>query len=181
MKIFKKKSPTKLIIASIVGVLLISAILYFTVGKAYFEQSNSNSSTTNNTQSDDTPDSSAGDNDPTPVPGVTDNSTKTDTDEGTNPDQPSLVITSSNQNGSVFQVRVLINTVVSSGSCKITFTRENFASVEKTADIQAGPSTTTCKGFDIPLSELAVGSWTMKVTYIHNDYSAQSTKTIEIE
>ncbi len=85
---------------------------------------------------------------------------------GTNGSKPTVgvAITAANQNGSIFQVRTLIQTIDSSGVCTLTLTRTGATTYTQTQGVQALPSTSTCKGFDIPTAGLA-GSWTLTVTF----------------
>lgn len=101
-------------------------------------------------------------------------------DSNSTPTNVTITITASSQNDSVFQTRALINIVTNTGTCTATFTRDGYTTVEKSVDVQAGPSSTTCKGFDVPLDELASGEWNMKITFVNDAYAANTSKTIEI-
>lgn len=71
----------------------------------------------------------------------------------------SVTITALSQNGGVVQIRGLIDVVSSVGTCTLTLAKGSDV-VTKEAGVQALPSESTCKGFDVPTSELSVGLWT---------------------
>jgi hypothetical protein len=74
-------------------------------------------------------------------------------------------ITAVSQNGPTLQVRVLLSSVVSDGTCTLTLTKSGQSTVTKTADTQALAKTSTCRGFDIPVSELSSGTWSLSINY----------------
>lgn len=90
-------------------------------------------------------------------------------------------ISAANQNGSVLQVRTIIDAVSSSGSCSIKLTSPSGKIVEKTASIQALSSSSTCQGFDIPTSELSVATWKLTVTATIGDKSGTVSQNIDIK
>lgn len=92
-----------------------------------------------------------------------------------------ISITVANQNGDLLQVRTLIETVTTTGQCTLTATRSGSAPVTKTADIQPMASTSTCKGFDVPISELSTGTWTLTVVYKNQSITGSATKTVTIK
>jgi len=70
----------------------------------------------------------------------------------------SVTFTAVNQNGTLLSVRGLIDTVTNNGTCTLTFTKDTNV-ISKKSDIQALANSSTCKGFDIPTSELSSGKW----------------------
>lgn len=88
-----------------------------------------------------------------------------------------LTITVANQNGSTLQVRILIGTVENTGQCTLILTKSGQQTITKTAGIQALASTSTCQGFDIPTSELSVGTWQLSVSYDSTSLTGTSDKT----
>lgn len=76
-----------------------------------------------------------------------------------------LTITSANQNGSDLQIGVLISAVENTGVCTLTLTSAGETTVTKTANTQALASTSTCQGFDVPVSELSAGTWHILIDY----------------
>jgi hypothetical protein len=91
-----------------------------------------------------------------------------------------VTITASAQSDGVFQLRTLVSAVVNTGTCTATFTKGQ-QTVTKQAGVQSLPSTSTCKGFDIPVSELSPGQWDIIVTYENDTLSGQATKTVTIQ
>lgn len=74
-------------------------------------------------------------------------------------------ITAVNQNSSILQIRTLIGIIDSTGTCTLTMTSEGQSTITKTANTQPLASTSTCQGFDIPMSELSVGTWHIVIDY----------------
>lgn len=67
--------------------------------------------------------------------------------------------------GSNLVLRTTINQTISSGTCSLALTNQNTsASITRTANIAANPSSASCEGFNIPLSELSSGTWNIEVT-----------------
>lgn len=57
-------------------------------------------------------------------------------------------------------IRATINQSISAGTCSLTLTRNtDKKQVLKSAEIVQNPSSATCKGFDVPVSELGSGKW----------------------
>lgn len=90
-------------------------------------------------------------------------------------------ITAANQNGSVVQVRAFISAVENSGTCTLTMTKSGSNSVKRTADIQPSASISTCKGFDVPTSELSTGTWHIKIAYDSTSLTGSTEKDITIQ
>ncbi len=59
-------------------------------------------------------------------------------------------------------IRVTIDQALNSGTCELTLSRGN-ASITKTSNIVANPSSSTCNGFDVSTSELNSGTWTILI------------------
>lgn len=90
-----------------------------------------------------------------------------------------VTIASVNQNDGVLQIRTLISAVTSTGSCTLTLVKEG-VTITRTAQIQALPSSATCKGFDIALSELSVGPWQATLVYENDELTGTATKEIKV-
>lgn len=84
-------------------------------------------------------------------------------------------ISATNKTDSLLQIRVVIDTLVSSGTCTIVL--KNNTSVQRMVDTTPLASTSTCKGFDIPLSDLSAGQWTYTVTVKDSQESRTGTAT----
>lgn len=99
----------------------------------------------------------------------------------TNPTgQLGVTITAANQNGSVINIRTLINEIVSSGTCTLTL-QKGSQIVRKIASVQALANSSTCQGFDIPTSELSGGAWQLTVAVSAGGKSGSATQTITIQ
>ncbi len=109
--------------------------------------------------------------DPSPAP--------TPSTTGSSKPQVGMDITAANidSTAGVLRVRTLIQTVTSSGTCTLTASGPNGKTYTASAGVQAGPSTSTCKGFDIPISSLSSGNWSIQVSF-END-SLQATASTE--
>lgn len=75
----------------------------------------------------------------------------------------SVRFTAINQVDGQLQVRTLIDSVVSgAGLCTLTLVKDGVM-ITKQSDVQAGPSTSTCKGFTVAVGELSPGAWKLAV------------------
>jgi hypothetical protein len=92
-----------------------------------------------------------------------------------------MVITAANQNGSTLQIRSLISAVVNTGACTLSLTKAGQPTITKSASTQALSSTSTCQGFDVPTSELSVGTWHILIEYNSDTLIGSATKDIVIE
>lgn len=91
-----------------------------------------------------------------------------------------LTITSAQINGSELTIRTLISDVTQTGNCSLAMNSTSGGQYNASAGVQAGASASTCKGFDVPLSELGSGVWSIKVTYTHNGVSSSATEEVVI-
>lgn len=112
------------------------------------------------------------------------NETKKQTTENegqptTPPDTLNVTLTATNKNGELFQVRSLISKLSSGGTCELKMTKDS-AVITKTASVQALASSSTCQGFDVPISELSSGTWKLILTVTIDGISGQATKDVEI-
>lgn len=168
MKIKNEKSTAvKKIFISIliVFILLVGGGYVYAISNNLFQESNSLPESTQY----ETP------NDPIPdrlVP--SDNTNKDKLGEPDAPEQDvAISITAANINESTLQVRGLIRSVVSEGSCILEI-RGGPEVKEFTAAVQPGPSSSTCQGFNIDASELGSGTRTLVLKYVNGSTSSQS-------
>lgn len=70
--------------------------------------------------------------------------------------------------GNNLVIRVTIDQAIGSGACTLSLTNSSGAKVTKSADISANPSSSTCQGFDIPISELGSGTWKIVIDLTDN-------------
>lgn len=102
-------------------------------------------------------------------------------DESTDTSESATInITAKNQNGSLFQIRAMIDVIETGGTCTLTLSKGNSV-VTRQVQTQALAQATTCQGFDIPVSELSAGTWDTKISYEHTGVTAEVTDTIEVK
>ncbi len=67
-------------------------------------------------------------------------------------------------------LRVTIDQQLSSGVCNLTLTSlSNNKIVTKKANVIANPSSSSCAGFDVPVSELSSGDWQVEIKISSSD------------
>jgi uncharacterized protein YxeA len=76
-------------------------------------------------------------------------------------------------------IRTTINQILDSGTCDLTLTNGT-KTVIKTSDIAQNPSSSTCKGFDVPAAELGSGDWKMSIKISSGDRNGTLTGTASI-
>ncbi|MGY4893764.1 MAG: hypothetical protein ACO1N2_03685 [Candidatus Saccharimonadota bacterium] len=92
------------------------------------------------------------------------------TDSASSSDDPSskqvvgVSITSKYQSSTTLQIRTIIDSLTTEGTCSLKLTKGS-DQVTKSSGVQAGPSSSTCAGFDIPLSELSRGNWDIEIKF----------------
>lgn len=96
-------------------------------------------------------------------------------------DNPSITITSTNQNGSLMQIRSMISSITETGSCTLILTNQEGSKVTKESNVQAYPSYSTCKGFDVPITELNPGKWSILLTYVSATAEAKTNGNLEVK
>lgn len=89
-------------------------------------------------------------------------------------------ITAANQNGGTLQIRSLIESIISDGTCTLTLSREG-KKISKTSNIQSMSSSSTCQGFDIPVSDLSTGTWNISLDIATEGKSGVVTRTVDIQ
>lgn len=102
-----------------------------------------------------------------------------DSSEGGDASDIAISITSAEQQEGQLQIRTLIHSI-QSGSCALTLSSGG-QTITRSADTHNMASSSTCMGFDIPLSTLTSGEWNITVEYQGQDASGSATQTIRIE
>ncbi len=74
----------------------------------------------------------------------------------------SLNITANNTDSNI-QVRATIASSIQDGTCTITLTKGSSTVTKPSVGIQPLSGYSTCKGWDIPLSELSSGTWNIEI------------------
>lgn len=84
------------------------------------------------------------------------------------------------QPGPTVYIRAIIDSVLSSGTCTLSMTGPNSKTYSATAPIQAMASSSTCQGFNVPMTNLTSGSWkiTVSIASGSNTGSATTEKTL---
>ncbi len=90
-------------------------------------------------------------------------------------------ITATNQTDTTLQIRTLIQTVTNSGTCSLSMKSTQGATYTASVGVQAQSSTTTCKGFDIPLTYLTSDTWTISITFSSNSLIASTSGEVTIK
>lgn len=91
-----------------------------------------------------------------------------------------LDITAANKSSDTLLIRTLIQTITSSGTCSLTMSGPGGASYTATAGVQANASTSTCQGFNVPLSSLSEGKWKITIDFKDGDLAATASKEVTI-
>ncbi len=85
--------------------------------------------------------------------------------EGEDPNQLEIItgsITTARVSGDNFIIRLSLDQFLSSGTCELTM-QSDASSYQATAQIVTSAATSTCEGFDIPLSNLSSGKWAYSI------------------
>ncbi|MDN5275357.1 MAG: hypothetical protein JWN33_6 [Candidatus Saccharibacteria bacterium] len=90
-------------------------------------------------------------------------------------------ITSVNESDTMLEIRTVIYSIQKDGTCTLSLTKQGTNTITLTVGAQSLPSSTTCKGFDIPLSELESGTWEAMVVYENDAVRGEAKKAITIK
>lgn len=74
-------------------------------------------------------------------------------------------ISSSGQNSSTYAIRTIIDTLDDNGTCVLTMKKAGQTDYTQTVGTQILSSYSVCKGFDIPVNNLATGDWQATIKY----------------
>jgi hypothetical protein len=98
----------------------------------------------------------------------------------TNTPSTTVQLSANGQNGSTYQLRYIINSVVSNATCNLTLTLGS-QTITETSSVQALAQSSTCEGFDIPMNKLSSGSWTAVMVVSGDNVNASVTDTVQVE
>lgn len=101
--------------------------------------------------------------------------------EGSDKMSVGMEISAMNQTDSTMQIRAFIQTVTSTGTCVLAMKNTQGLTYTARVDVQALSSSTTCKGFDIPLDQLTKGNWTVNLNFSNDTLIASSSKEITVK
>lgn len=104
-----------------------------------------------------------------------------DTTTGSNKRNIQVTITAADQNESILQIRTMISAVENTGICTLTLTNAERPSIIKTSNIQSLASSSTCQGFDIPTSELLIGTWNILISFSNDTLTGSATTNVVIK
>lgn len=102
--------------------------------------------------------------------------------EGESPDDSQSLTGSINYKNIVADeliLRVTIDQSLSSGSCQLRLTNAG-KTLTKTALVIPNPSSSSCQGFNVPVSELGSGAWQIEITVSSGDRSGTIVSSITI-
>jgi hypothetical protein len=173
----QRSASKRTIIIIVAGLLLVSAL---TLAYLYFNRPNNSKAINNQKTLIKTDDNKTTDGKSTNVDTKTQPVNNEQSPNTTPDDQVSATITAANQNGSMLQIRTLIQAVTTDGTCSLKLTGPNGSVVTKSAGIQSLASASTCAGFNVPVSELSPGSWQIELEISIPSKKATLTKTIII-
>ena len=94
-------------------------------------------------------------------------------------DYLSGVITYAGAIDNYLTISTTINQYLSTGTCELILTQGG-KTVSHTADIIANPSSSTCDGFNISLSELGSGSWNIDIRLTSGDKNGTITGEVSL-
>jgi hypothetical protein len=176
----KHKSSRKSKIAIIILALLILSTLLsigLYLGRlgpfAEIKGDSINSTRNNNSKNTGTQDPADSNSDKTPV-----NNQPSDDNDGKY--SLSANISYVNQTDSSLKIGTVINEVTSSGTCRLTMTQGDKKYTDS-AGMQPLASTSTCKGFEIPVLELSKGSWTIELDIATKSEKVHLVETVSIK
>ena len=90
-------------------------------------------------------------------------------------------ITYSGKNGNNLTIRITINQLLKeTGTCTLALTSTNGQKIERTVATIDNPSSATCQGFDIPLSEVPAGDYQINIDIktVHQNGNIKGSITI---
>ena len=179
MQVTKKKNHKKRIIISLVILLLVSTGVVVTYALLRNQPKDTDTKSSSNSKSiskktDTAKHDSKNDSEPVDTPAVVEKEKEKDhptSYEGSNPNTSNSLTGFINYKavvGNALSLRVTIDQSISSGVCALTLS-SNDRTVTKTVPVVQNPSSATCEGFSIPVSELGSGKWDISLTITSDD------------
>lgn len=92
-----------------------------------------------------------------------------------------MEITATTQDTNSLYVRTLIQTVTSSGTCTLIMHGPGSRTYTTTSPVQPLPNTSTCAGFNIPISKLSAGTWSLLIKFANSSTSASVSKEVTVK
>lgn len=88
-------------------------------------------------------------------------------------------ITAASVEGETLYLRNEISGIYSVGTCKLTLTKGS-STVTRTAGVQPLPKSSTCRGFNIPVSSLSAGQWNIRLDVTIDDETASTDGVVDV-
>lgn len=102
-------------------------------------------------------------------------------DQTTGKTAVTVTITSASVSDDVLSIRTSIGTVTSEGTCRLSMKGPAGNVFSGEAAVQPLASSTTCKGFNVPVSSLATGTWEVTVVFENSSHTGTATKLVEVK
>lgn len=179
MKINSNKTKSRWIAGlSIVGLAIAGALFVFffindqknaSVESINYDQPSSDQIKAGNDVKEQTINSSDGEDSRDPKTNAADSS----------PSSLSTRITTASVEDNMLYIRNDISGIYSEGSCTLSLQKSS-STVTKSAGIQALPKSSTCKGFNVPVSELSAGTWSITITVTINGQSVSDKGSVNV-
>jgi len=83
-------------------------------------------------------------------------------------------------NGENYRVQTFIQAVTNNGQCTLSITDSTGKAYSAVTDVQALPSSSTCKGFTIPNDELSSGKWIIDLRFENESLRGSVVKEMEV-
>lgn len=115
----------------------------------------------------------------TPVSGSDPSPTPVQQSDGSLPVVGVSIVAAIN-NGDNYRVQTMIQTVTNSGQCSLEITDSANHVYKSTSEVQALPSSSTCKGFTIPSSALDTGKWMIKLQFQNDSVRGSAEKEVVV-
>ncbi len=101
--------------------------------------------------------------------------------EGSNKKNVEVIITAAAQNGSTLQIRTLISAVTGSGTCTLSLSRSSTPELIVQSAVIPSSSSSSCQGFDVPVSQLASGTWKATITFNNDELTGSTSRTVDVK
>lgn len=90
-------------------------------------------------------------------------------------------ITALSQESDVLYIRTIIRTLTSSGTCTLSMSGPGGKTYQATANVQAGPNSSTCQGFNVPVTQLSSGAWKLTITFENSSQKGGVDKEVVVQ
>ncbi len=107
-----------------------------------------------------------------------DDNQKDPTPQQNTPATSPIPVSITRADGSPLQVGVIINEILSSGTCTLKLSKSGSDDITQTVDIFNGPSYTTCRGFSV--ENVTSGTWKLTITINSGDRSGGASQEVTV-